>query len=252
MPDFDKLLELSKHVAVKAGEKLLKANDSDYKKHKYIVSLPKEIKSGADSILEKYILHKLVQAGFPVLSEEAGLVNGEIKSKYMFIVDPLDGTYNFVKNLGAYAVSIAFWKGKKPIFGVIYDLTDRNLYWGGDYVGAYCNDQPISVSDTKYHSEAAICTGFPVRFDVDSDNERKFFWNLVGSFSKIRMLGSAAISLINVAKGSADVYSEQNIMLWDVAAGLAIVEGAGGQININMTDYMLNAYASNKHLTELI
>ena len=187
MPDFDKLLELSKHVAVKAGEKLLKTNYSDYKKHKYSVSLPKEIKSGADSILEKYILHKLVQAGFPVLTEETGLVNGEIKSKYMFIVDPLDGTYNFVKNLGPYAVSIAFWKDKKPIFGVIYDLTDRNLYWGGDYVGAYCNDQPISVSDTKYQSEAAICTGFPVRFDVDSDNERKFFWNLVGSFSKIRM-----------------------------------------------------------------
>jgi len=252
VPDFDKLLELSKHVAVQAGEKLLETNDQEYKKHKYSISLPKEIKSIADSILEKYILHELVQAGFPILSEESGLVNGEIKSKYMFIVDPLDGTYNFVKNLGTSAVSIAFWEGEKPIFGVIYDLTDRSLYWGGDYVGAYCNDQPISVSDTKYHSKAAICTGFPVRFDVDSDNERNKFWNLVGSFSKIRMLGSAAVSLINVAKGSADVYFEQNIMLWDVAAGLAIVEGAGGQINIDISDYILNAYASNGCLTEFM
>ena len=78
------------------------------------------------------------------------------------------------------------------------------------------------------------------------------FLRMVRQYSKVRMLGSAAVSLVNVAKGAADVYSEQNIMIWDVAAGLAIVEGAGGSVHFDpgTIEHSLDVYASNRHLSK--
>ena len=186
----------------------------------------------------------------PILSEESGHLAGKSGSGYWFIVDPLDGTFNFVKGLGPSAVSIALWKELSPVFGVIYNLSEKALYWGGKELGAYCGDQKISVSDVLDKSKASICTGFPVRFNVDSETSMQHFWNLIKPFAKIRMIGSAAVSVLYVAKGVADIYSEQNIMLWDVAAGLAIVEGAGGNYRIDETDisYAYNVTAWNSCL----
>jgi len=91
-----------------------------------------------------------------------------------------------------------------------------------------------------------------VRFESKSDLAIQKFLRMVRQYSKVRMLGSAAISLINIAKGAADVYSEQNIMIWDVAAGLAIVGGAGGSVHFNpgTIEHSLDVYASNRHLFE--
>jgi len=252
MSDLNQLLELTKSVARQAGEKLLKNNKANYKEYIHCSDLPKEIKAVADTELEKEILKKLTPTGIPILSEEAGFVEGQADSKYMFIIDPLDGTFNFVKNLGPCAVSIALWQDQKPIFGVIYNLIDKKLFWGGDAMGAYCDNQPISVSSTSSQVGASICTGFPVRYDVESDNSMQNFWNLVKPYAKVRMIGSAAVSLLNVAEGSADVYSEQSIMLWDVAAGIAIVQGAGGEVHFipRSTEYALDVFASNKLLIE--
>jgi len=202
--------------------------------------------------LEKEILEKLIPTGVPILSEESGFIEGQRSSGYMFIIDPLDGTYNFVKNLGPCAISIALWQDQKPVFGVIYNLSDSKLYWGGDAMGSYCDNQPISTSITSSQAEASICTGFPVRYDVENDNSMRNFWSLVKPYAKVRMIGSAAVSLLNVAVGSADVYSEQSIMLWDVAAGIAIIQGAGGAVHFipGSTEYALDVFASNKFLIE--
>jgi len=250
MPDIKKLLELSKTIATNAGQRLLNDFSCEQKKYVHSDELPKEVKALADTILEKDIIKSLNNTGFPILSEEAGYIPGKAESKYWFIVDPLDGTFNFVKGLGPCAVSIAFWEGQNPIFGVIYDIYSQDLYWGGGEFGAYCNENTISVSYTSNKENASICTGFPVRFNIDDDNEMKNFWSLISPYAKVRMLGSAAISLINVAKGSADVYTEQNIMIWDVAAGIAIIEGSGGSIHYEngSHEYSLNVYASNKPL----
>lgn len=249
--EIEELLELSKSIATQAGRRLLDDFGQEQKNYVYSRENPKEVKALADIVLEKNILQALGIVGFPILSEEAGYIPGRRESKYWFIVDPLDGTFNFVKGLGPSAVSIALWEEYQPIFGVIYNLAEQQLIWGGASLGAYCAGQRISVSSTAVKSQASICTGFPVRFDAESDSAKQRFWHMVGSFAKVRMLGAAAVSLVNVAKGAADVYSEQNIMLWDVAAGLAIVEGANGSVHYTPAniEYSLDVFASNGIIT---
>ncbi|MDO8463839.1 MAG: inositol monophosphatase [Gallionella sp.] len=246
-PEIDELLELSKSIATQAGRRLLDDFVQNHKNYVHSRDNPKEIKALADTVLEKDILQALAPTGFPILSEEAGYIPGRQKSKYWFIVDPLDGTFNFVKGLGPSAVSIAFWKEYQPIFGVVYNLVEQQLAWGGAGIGAYCDGRHISVSSTAVKSQASICTGFPVRFDIESDSAMQKFLHMIGPFAKVRMLGAAAVSLVNVAKGAADAYSEQNIMLWDVAAGLAIVEGANGSVHYIPAniEYSLDVFASN-------
>jgi myo-inositol-1(or 4)-monophosphatase len=250
MLDVCELLDLSKSIATQAGLRLLDSIDQDYKGYSRSLENPKEIKALADTVLEKEILQALMPVGFPVLSEESGYLNDEYKPEYWFIVDPLDGTFNFVKGLGPCAISIALWQDQKPIFGVIYNILEKQLFWGGKELGAFCEGQDISVSETRKIADASICTGFPVRLDVADESTLQYFWRMVSPFSKVRMIGSAAVSLVNVARGNADVYSERNIMLWDVAAGLAIVEGAGGEYVLEKAgnDWSCRVLASNPHL----
>jgi myo-inositol-1(or 4)-monophosphatase len=228
MPEVDDLLELAKSVARQAGVRLL-GFTREQKSYVHSIDYSREIKALADTILDEDILRALAPVGLAVLSEESGYLAAQQKSDYWFIVDPLDGTFNFVKGLGPSAVSIALWESQRPIFGVIYSITERQLIWGGPRMGTYAEGRQLSVSDTSNRAQASICTGFPVRFDVASSEATQGFWRMVSPYAKVRMLGSAAASLLHVARGSADVYWEQNIMLWDVAAGLAIVEGAGGR-----------------------
>ena len=247
MPESLELLELSKSIALRAGQRLLDADRPDYNEYVHCQDNPREVKALADTVMEKDILDALIPTGLPILSEESGYISGQPGAEYIFIVDPLDGTFNFVKGLGPSAVSIALWKNQRPVFGVIYSLLDRKLAWGGAGMGSYCDDQRLSVSSTSIIAKASICTGFPARLDVQNEIAMQNFLSIVKPFAKVRMLGSAAVSLLNVARGSADAYSEQDIMLWDVAAGIAIVEGAGGSTHFvgASTEHALNVYASN-------
>jgi myo-inositol-1(or 4)-monophosphatase len=246
MPDVGALLDLCRSIAARAGRRLLDSRD-DGKAYVHSVHHPKEIKALADTLLEEEILRALAPTGLAVISEETGAIAGSTDQQYRFIVDPLDGTFNYVKGLGPSAVSIGLWKERTPIFGVIYSLSEQRLFWGGCGMNAYCDSQRITVSRTSSKAEASICTGFPVRFDLASDSAIREFRDRVAPFAKVRMLGSAAASLLHVADGSADAYCEQNIMLWDVAAGLAIVEGAGGTYHIAEinSDKCSEVYASN-------
>jgi myo-inositol-1(or 4)-monophosphatase len=250
VPDLHALMELVQSVAARAGRRLLETMTERERSYVHCVDFPREIKSIADTVLENDILQGLRPTGLAILSEESGYIASRRKSKYWFIVDPLDGTYNFVKGLGPSAVSIALWDDQKPVFGVIYCLSEDQLVWGGTGLGAFADGRPIVVSDTATQAQASICTGFPVRFDVESNNAREEFWCRVSPYAKVRMLGSAAVSLLHVARGSADAYSEQNIMLWDVAAGLAIVEGAGGGSVIKRTEaaWSYEVFAANLSL----
>ena len=243
-------MELSKTIATQAGLRLLGSFSQEHKNYVHCRENPKEIKALADSVLERDILDGLAPTGLSILSEESGYIPAKRTSTYWFIVDPLDGTFNFVKGLGPCAVSIALWDDQKPIFGVIYDLTERQLVWGGAGIGAYADGQRVSVSETSSQARASICTGFPARFDVARDHAMQEFWKMVSPYAKVRMLGCAAASLLHVARGSADAYSEQDIMLWDVAAGLAIVEGAGGAFSMKKTDHpwSYTVCAANAHL----
>lgn len=251
MLDVSKLLDLSKLAATSAATCLSDAYE-DMRSYEHLEVQPREVKAVADSVLETEIFSHLTPVGLTILSEEAGLVNGTHHSEYRFIVDPLDGTFNYVKGLGPSAVSIALWQQETPVFGVLSLLPQGTLIWGGPGIGAFRDGVSIAVSATQDCSKASVCTGFPVRFGINSDSERERFWMTIESFAKVRMIGSAATSLANVASGFADAYVEYGIMLWDVAAGVAIVNGAGGvyRIKPGRVENSLNVVAGNPQLLD--
>jgi myo-inositol-1(or 4)-monophosphatase len=250
VPEITGLLSLAKLAASRAADRILRAPLDEQRDYTYDLEHKREIKSPVDRAAEAEILATLAPAGVAILSEESGLLPPKGDSTHTFIVDPLDGTFNFVKGLGPSAVSIALWKKSAPVFGVLFELGERRLYWGGRNVGAYVDDRKLCVSGVSQRSEASICTGFPVRFDVADETASRRFQSLVAPYAKVRMLGSAAVSLLHVARGSADAYSEERIMLWDVAAGIAIVEGAGGVTTMSESGprWCYDVFASNPSL----
>ena len=168
------------------------------------------------------------QCDIPVLTEESGEL-GIIGDGLYWIVDPIDGTYNFLKGLELCCVSVALWEGDRPVLGVIYEFKSDKMYSGIVGEGAWCNGEPMHTSQTDTLGKASLATGFPVYRDY-SDQALVKFTESVKCFKKIRMLGTAATSIAYVASGKIDVYMEEDIMLWDVAAGVALVLAAGGTV----------------------
>jgi myo-inositol-1(or 4)-monophosphatase len=191
------------------------------------------MKSSVDKIIEETIIENLLPTGITVLSEESGEFRCNSESSLRFVVDPLDGTVNFVRGLGPCSISIALCDNDKPIFGVLAIYPSGDFAWGGIGKGAFLNKRPIHVSKITDPFQTVLCTGFPSRYSFEDHNSVKKHVRMMSHFGKVRMLGSASNSLLQVAKGAAEVYSEKEIMLWDVAAGLAILEGAGGEFDIN-------------------
>ena len=240
-------LAISKDVAKEIITLLNNNQEEKLKKYRYISDLPREMKSDADRFLDKELIKRLSPLGISILSEEGGGINSKSKSSFRFIIDPLDGTVNYVRGLSQSSISIALYDDKKPVFGVLAIYPSEEIVWGGKNFGAFLGEDPINVSDTEGISNAILCTGFPSHFDVSDQKALSKYFDLIGNFGKIRMLGSASISLFNVARGAADCYYEQEIMIWDVAAGIAILEGAGGEVSISPGRFenSLNVVASN-------
>jgi myo-inositol-1(or 4)-monophosphatase len=209
-------------------------------------SLPKEMKSASDRILEEVIVARLRPVGLDILSEEAGQVVNGSADELRWVVDPLDGTVNFMRGLAPCSVSLALCIGDVPVLGVIGEFPSGKLAWGGVGQGAFWSDVPIRVSAVADRQQAVICTGFPSRFEFD-DKGMQWIASTLAQYAKVRMLGAASLSLVHVAKGAAEVYSERDIMLWDVAAGLAIVEGAGGSFAMTKASHpdSFDVFASN-------
>lgn len=212
--------------------------------------LPREMKAGADRILEDILVKKLTRTGLEILSEETGLLPGRGGDSHRWVVDPLDGTVNFSRGLGSCATSVALCHGSSPVWGVLGEFPSGKLAWGGRGQGAYVSGRPIHVSSISKNKEAVLCTGFPSRF-VFKNHQTRRMNKWFCSFGKVRMLGSAAFSLLQLARGVADAYTEQAIMWWDVAAGLAILDGAGGVYKIRQRKqkYALDVLAGNGRVT---
>lgn len=245
MDELDSLLSIAR-VSTQNALHALASMASARPEYTFVDNLPHEVKTAADRVLEEEIFRTLIPTGLPILSEESGELQGTEITNYHWIVDPLDGTINYVRGLAPCAVSVALFKGYSPIFGVVGEFPSLKLAWGGKNMGVFFEGHPIRVSSIVEKNKAILCTGFPARFDFDGANSM-LFMKMAGSFAKVRMFGSAALSLVRVANGSADAYAEQDVMLWDVAAGLALVEGAGGVISISpgIHHHSCNIFASN-------
>lgn len=193
----------------------------------------KDIKLQADRKSEKLIIDMLQETEIPILSEECGFV-GTHKSGREWIIDPLDGTANFWKGIRELAcVSVALWEDGKPILGVINRFCQGEIYSGIVGEGAWLNEEVIHTSNVEYMGDAVLATGFPVKRDYDKESLNGFVAK-VQNFKKIRMLGTAAVMGAFVAAGKIDAYTEEQIMLWDIAASSAIVKAAGGVAEIQM------------------
>ena len=230
------LLKLSKNAVVHALDKLIELDKKNIKDYLFSNEVPREVKAEADIIIEKILIDKLSISDLSILSEESGLIKSESNSNLRFIIDPIDGTVNFIRGICNCSISVALFDGNTPVFGVLASYPSGIIAWGGKGIGAFMGEMPINVSSIKDTKKGVLCTGFPSRFEFNSKTILEQM-NLMQSFNKVRMLGSASQSLLQVAQGSVEAYVESNIMIWDVAAGIAIVEGAGGEFRINKQDY---------------
>lgn len=229
MSDLHELLELAKTTVVAAAATVANADALQLKSVRRIELSGKETKLAADEVLEAAIVPRLMESGLPILSEESG-ITGVLDSGRYWVVDPLDGTVNFLRGAGPSAISVALCDAGTPAIGVIYRFDTQQLFWGGPGMGAWTGDRAIAVSTTERAEQGILCCGFPARFDADTMPE---YFATLRRFAKIRMLGSAACALLMVAGGQVDAYYEDRIMWWDVCAGIAIVRGAGGSVEFD-------------------
>jgi len=163
-----------------------------------------------------------------ILAEESG---GTYPEGRLWIVDPLDGTVNFVHGIPQISVSVALWDGDRPLVGVIYDpLRDECFTAAAAGGGAYLNQRPISVSPVESLDRSVAATGFPYDHGDYADEYARVVGAVLASVNGIRRFGSAALDLAWVAAGRYEAYWELGLAPWDQAAGILIVREAGGRV----------------------
>lgn len=217
-----------------------------------ISSIGKDIKTKADFASHEFLYEELSKTSIPVISEESKHHSFDI-NKQQWIIDPIDGTLNFYREFPMAATSIALWENGAPILGVVHHLFDDQVFYSYKNYGSWSNNNKISVSETEKISDAILVTGFPSGSYHDANTLNQFV-NNIQNYKKLRMLGSASLMLCYVASGIFDVYSEKDIYIWDVAAGLAIVSEAGGSyfLEPGSSMFKFNVKVSNKYLTKKI
>jgi myo-inositol-1(or 4)-monophosphatase len=192
----------------------------------------RDIKLNEDSASEALIVAALrARSALPIFSEECGWVDGVRPASPdapYWAVDPLDGSFNFLRGIPLSCTSVAFCTGLEAHAGAVFDFNRDELFTGGPTLGLQCNGEHIAVDARCYD---VLATGFPVRGGY-SEADIAAVAQEFGGWRKIRMLGSAALSLTWVALGRIDGYGEDGISWYDVAGGLALVAGAGGSVSV--------------------
>jgi myo-inositol-1(or 4)-monophosphatase len=187
------------------------------------------------SYVDKMAEEQLVK-GLSEIFPEAGFITEEqtiaIEEKeYMWVIDPLDGTTNFIHQIPVYSISIGLLRNKKPVMGIVYEVNRKELFYAWEGSKAYLNGNEISVKQNPDLSKSLLATGFPY-YDFEGMNG---YLNALKYFMKntqgMRRLGSAAVDLAYVACGRFDGYFEYGLSPWDVAGGVFIVQQAGGKVS---------------------
>ena len=187
--------------------------------------------SEVDMACERTIIDILREA-YPthqILAEETG-VTGPEKSAFQWIIDPLDGTTNFLHGFPKYAVSIALKRENEVIEAVVADPVANEVFTATRGVGAFVNGRRLRVSKRSQMAEALVGTGFPFRRTDDYDAFLKVFKEVAQSTSGLRRAGAASLDLAYVAAGRLDAFWEANLKSWDMAAGSLLVLEAGGLV----------------------
>ncbi len=193
---------------------------------------PGDFVSAADKRSEKIIIEELlkVNPNYGILSEEAGVINKDNKDN-RWIIDPIDGTINFLNGIPQFAISIAYEEKGEVISGIIFDPIKNEMFFAEKGNGAYLNNSRIRVSNKKKLKDAILVTGGPKFSSKKKDEIFKEYVKISNSVeSSVRKFGSAALDIANVACGRFDGYWQWELNYWDLAAGIIILKEAGGHI----------------------
>ena len=188
--------------------------------HDYVSYVDKQ----SEQFIVAQLRDLLPQAGF--ITEEGSATHAN--EQYCWVIDPLDGTTNFIHQFPPYAVSIALMKGQSIIVGVVYEICADECFWAWQGGGAWLNGKPIGVSRSAIE-DALLCFQLPYNSDAYSPVAQSLIRQFYGRAASIRMMGSAAIALCYMAAGRLDGYAEKYLGPWDFMAGALIVSEAGGQ-----------------------
>jgi myo-inositol-1(or 4)-monophosphatase len=214
------------NIMIKASEKASKGLIRDFGELEQLqVSIkgPSDFVTNADTKAEKIIIDELTKSrkNYSILSEESGSKeNKDIDN--VWIIDPIDGTINFLHGVPHFAISIALKSNNEIVSGLIYDPIKDEMFYAEKNNGAYFNNKRIRVSKRKKMEECLFASG-------EIDNEK--IKQKTNAKLSIRKSGSAALDMAYVANGRYDGYFQKNLNLWDIAAGIIIVKEAGGQVN---------------------
>ena len=215
------------NLMIKASEKASKVLIRDFGEiEKLQVSKkgPKDFVTNSDLRAEKIIIDELKKGrpNYSIISEENGIENNK-DSKNTWIIDPIDGTINFLHGIPHFAISIALLSNNEIVSGLIFDPIKNELFFAEKNNGAFYNNQRIRVSKKTKINECLFATSGIINNELDL---------------QFRKSGSAALDMAYVASGRYDGYFQNNLNIWDIAAGIIIIREAGGILNeINLSDY---------------
>jgi myo-inositol-1(or 4)-monophosphatase len=190
---------------------------------------PADFVSSADIKAENTLFEELSKGrpGYGFLMEERGAIEGSDKT-HRWLVDPLDGTTNFLHGVPHFAISVALEREGVLVAGVIYNIARDELFWAEKGAGAYLNDKRLRVAGRSEMRDALFGTGAPYHGRPGQEQFLEEAGRVIAASAGIRRLGSAALDLAYVAAGRFDGFWERNLNPWDVAAGAVLVREAGG------------------------
>ena len=239
------MLSIAKEAA-NAAAKILKENFGKITSKHVRVKSKNDFITYVDETSENKIID-IIHNRYPdheIFAEETG--TRKKGNDYRWIIDPLDGTKNYINGVPVFSVSIALIYKEKLILGVVYDPIHDEMFHAEHNKGAFLNNQPIRVNSVKNLENCLLGTGFPFKYKKHLPSYMRCFEELFLNCSGIRRMGSAAIDLSYVAAGRFEGFWELGLSPWDIAAGAIIINEAGGYISDfwNQDEYLYNSFVA--------
>ncbi|MDD2199075.1 MAG: inositol monophosphatase family protein [Bacteroidales bacterium] len=229
--NFDSILSQTIDAAKQAGS-FIRSEINKFSKSDIEIKGKNDLVSYVDKTSEKMIIASLIDvipnAGF-IAEESHNSINESLE--YKWIIDPLDGTTNYLHGLSPYSVSIALMHHNEVILGVVYEVSNDECFYATKAKGSFLNGEKITCSTNSKISESLFVTGFPVSRFYRNKESFELLDYIIKNSHGIRRLGSAAADLAYVACGRFDCFYEYDLKSWDVAAGSLIVTEAGGKVS---------------------
>ena len=242
------------HKACMKASKILIRDFGEIEKLQVSEKSPGDFVTASDKCVEKVLIGELEKSEYSFLTEETGLIEGKYKDK-RWVIDPIDGTFNFLNGLPHFAISLAYEENGEIVSGIIYDPIKNDMFGANKGSGAYLNNTRMRVSNKSEFKNSCLVTGGPKSTSKIKETILDEYKKVsMKTNSHIRKSGSAALDLAYVAAGRYDGYWQREINYWDIAAGIILVKESGGFVNPvkekDFTSKKIDIVATNSKLHE--